>query len=286
MVNLAFALLALAVVAAEPVPDAVQRAVEARLARLAVEMAPGSLERAEGPACPPYRLFLFQSVRAAQKRGVAVADDGDIAISDDAGSLARFFAVTKFFERHGPQDALEVWRLLAQAGPVLDAAAVEKLPKEERAAAFAPRREDVEGGVRVVGFIQQGEEIFRVQLDLAHGKADVSLKSLGEAMGKDEIDEAIRALRSSDEIVRAAAAFELGEKKDARAFQALCAALEDRSANVRGTCAQALVRQVALDAAHRKDAAAALGKAQAREQDASARESLKAALQALGPKGK
>jgi len=285
MANLALALLALAV-AAEPVPDAVQRAVESRLARLAVEMAPGSLERAEGPACPPYRFFLFQSVRAAQKRGVAVADDGEIAVSGDAGSLARFFAATRFFERHGPQDALEVWRLLNQAGPVLDAAAVERLPKEERAAAFAPRREDVEGGLRVTGFIQQGEEIFRVQFDLAHGKADVSLKSLGETMGRDETDEAIRALRSSDEILRAAAAFELGEKKDARAFQALCTALEDRSANVRGTCAQGLVRQVALDAARRKDAVAALTRAQAREQDASARESIKAALQALGPKGK
>ena len=39
-------------------------------------------------------------------------------------------------------------------------------------------------------------------------RAEVELKPMGELLGRDEIDEAVLALRSPDEIVRAAAALE------------------------------------------------------------------------------
>jgi hypothetical protein len=285
MNTLALAILSLTL-AADPVPDAVQRAVEARLARLAVEMAPGSLERAEGPACPPYRFFLFVNTRANQVRGVAVSDDGEVAVGSDAASLGRFFDRARFFERHGPADALGVWRLLEQAGPVLDLAALEKLPADERAATFLPRQEPIPGGTRVVGFLRQGEEVFKAQLDVAAGRAEMTLASLAEAMGKDEVDQAVRALRSLAPIIRAAAVFELSTKPDARALQALVSALEDRSAEVRGTTAQALDSRAVLDAAQRSQVIAALKKALAREQDAGAKAALAASLQRLEPKRK
>ena len=285
MNSLALAILSVTL-AADPVSDAVQHAVEARLARLAVEMAPGSLERAEGPLCPPYRFFLFRNVRANQLRGVAVSEEGEVAIGSDAASLGRFFERTKFFASHGPAEALEVWRLLEQAGPVLDLKALERLPADEQAATFAPRSEPIKDGTRVIGFLRQGEEVFKAQLDVAAGRAEMTLTSLSDAMGKDEIDQAIRALKSGDPIIRAAAVFELSTKKDARAFAALLAALEDRAAEVRGTTAQALESRSGLDEKQKAQVIAALKKALSREQDAVAKEALAASLKKLEPKPK
>ncbi|HEY3446434.1 MAG TPA: HEAT repeat domain-containing protein [Myxococcales bacterium] len=266
-----------------PVSPAVQQAVETRLARLAVEMVPGSLERAPGPDSSPYRFFTYQDARAAQRRGVAVSDAGEVAVAGDPESLGRFFAGSKFFARHGPADALEVWRLLAQAAPLLDLAAIQALPEDEKKAVYPVRREEREGGVRVTGFVRQGEEIFRVQLEAMPGRAEVQLKALGELLGRDEIDEAARALHSADEIVRAAAAFELAEKKAPRAFEALVAALEDRSSNVRATVADSLLRQVKLDESRKAAAHAALQKALAREEDPAAKEALTQAVAASAP---
>ena len=283
MHGLALCLAVLAATPDGPVAPAVQQAVEARLARLAVEMVPGSLERAAGPECPPYRLFTYRDARAAQARGVAVSDAGEVAVSGDPASLGRFFADTRFFERHGPADALEIWRVLAQAAPLLDLAAIQALPEEDKKSVFPARREEREGGARVTGFVRQGEELFRVRLDVASGRAEVEMKPLAELQGHDEIDQAVRALRSADEIVRAAAAFELAGKQDPRAFAAVAGALEDRSANVRATVVAALVRQVAMDAARKPDAFAAVQKALAKEQDPAAKDALTEAAAALAP---
>lgn len=280
---LTFAVFCAAVPAEGPVAAPVQQAVEARLARLAIEMVPGSLERATGPDCSPYRFFTYQDARAAQTRGVAVSDAGEVAVAGDPESLGRFFAASRFFERHGPADALEAWRLLAQAAPVLDLAAIQALAEDEKKAVFPARREEREGGARVTGFVRQGEEIFRVQLDVTPAKAVVELKALGELLGRDEIDEAVRALKSADEIVRAAAAFELAGKRDPRAFDALVAALSDRSSNVRSTVADALQRQAKLDESRRAAAYAACQKALAKEEDAATKEALTAAVADLKP---
>ena len=269
---------------AEPVSDAVQSAIEARLARAAVEPVHGSIERASGPDCAPYRFFTYRDTQAGKVRGVAVSDSGELALADDPVSLGRFFEQTKFFERHGPTDALEIWRVLTQGPAILDAPAIARLPEDERAAVFPARREEREGGARVVGFVRQGEETFRVQLDVTASRAEVTLRTLGEVLGRDEIDQATRALRSADEVVRAAAVFELAEKKDARAFQAVLGALQDRSGNVRGTVAQALKRQVELDAARKPEVVAALKKVLAREPDEVARAQLSEVLEALEPR--
>ena len=106
-------------------------------------------------------------------------------------------------------------RLLAQAAPILDLQAIQALPEEEKQAVFPARLEEREGGgARVSGFVRQGEEVFRVRLDVTAARAEVELKPMGELLGRDEIDEAVLALRSPDEIVRAAAALELAEKKE------------------------------------------------------------------------
>ncbi|MGC4116324.1 MAG: HEAT repeat domain-containing protein [Myxococcales bacterium] len=268
-----------------PVAAPVQQAVEAKLARLAVEMVPGSLERAAGPDSSPYRFFTFKDARAQQTRGVAVSDSGEVAVAGDPESFGRFFAASKFFDRHGPADALEVWRILNQAAPILDLAAIQALPEDEKKAVFPARREEkaAGAGAQVSGFVRQGEEIFRVQLDVSPTRAEVKLKALSELLGRDEVDEAIRALRSPDEIVRAAAAFELAEKKAPKAFEALVGALEDRSGNVRTTVVDALQRQVKLDESHRAAAYSACQKALVKEEDPATKEVLAAAVAAWKP---
>lgn len=272
-----------AALAAEPVAGPVQQAIQGKLARMAVEVVPGSIERATGPDSAPYRFFTYRDAQAGKVRGVAVSEAGEVSIANDPPSLGRFFAASKFFDRHGPADALEVYRILAQTEPVLDLDAIQRLPEEEKRAVYPARREAREGGTRVTGFVSQGEEIFRVQLDVTPARADIELKALGELLGRDEIDEAVRSLKSLDEILRAASAFELAEKKDPRAFAALVAALEDRSPNVRATVAQALARQVSLEPSRRAVAAAALQKALLREQDPMAKAALAEAAGSLAP---
>ncbi len=275
-------LLTFLLLASSPVSPADQRAVEARLAKGAREMTPASLELGDSPDCAPYHFLVFRDAHSGERSGAAVAGE-DVVLANDPEGLARFFVRTRFFEGRGAREALEVWRALAQVGKILGTEELSAVPEDERKVVHLPKLEPTASGRRVIGFLKQGEQVYRLALEISAERVESRLTTLGELMGRDEVAEAARALQSKDEIVRAAAALELGGSDDKRAIAGLMAALGDESEEVRAVAAESLGRVIRRAPSHKNSVRPALEKARIKEKSERARKSIEEAL--AGEKG-
>ena len=256
------------------------KAVERQLARRAAEMVPGSLEPLASPRLPPYRFFLFKEP-SGQFKGAAV-DGAEVALSDDAKSLARLFEATHFFEKRGADEALAIWTTLSQIGTVLGEADVAQVPAEDRSVVHPPKLEKAPGAMVVTGFIREAQEIYRVRLEIKATRVETEVKTLGELLKRDDVDEAARMLaRGEDEVGRMAAASELGSVKEPRAFEALLKALGDSSPGVRQAATEALRRQCSETPKLKERTRGALQVARAGEKEPEVRELMDAALAGL-----
>jgi hypothetical protein len=274
------ALVVAAALAAAPAGSPDLRALEKRLARSAREMVPGSLEAAASPEVAPYHLVVFLDAQTSRPSGAAI-DGDDVVLSSDPEGLARLLQRTHLIDRRGGADALELWRHLEQVGAVLGEADLAGLPEDERRIAHAPKLERRGTLTRALGFLRQGEQVYGLALELDGSRARATLTPIGELLGRDDLAEAVRALESREEIVRATAALELGGSSDVRAAEGLVTALSDASEEVRAAAAEGLQRQGRREPALAKRVEAALRKAHLQEKSPRAKAAMEQALTAL-----